>query len=161
VGGLIGVCWGDTESPDSVTDCYAVGAVSGTSTLGGLVGWNIDNLTVITGCFWDKQTTGRSSSNGGTGLLTAAMQTRQTYLTAGWDFDTVWRMCTDGAGYPKYHWLSMTADFACPDGVGIEDFAKLSKCWNSATNLQADISGDQWVGIEDLILFCDNWLTGR
>jgi hypothetical protein len=158
LGGLVGVCWGDTENLDYVTNCYAVGAVSGSSTVGGLIGWNIDGLTVITGCFWDKQTTGRNSSNGGTGLLTVNMQTQQTYLTAGWDFDNTWRMCTDSVHYPKFQWRSMTADFACPDGVGIEDFTKFAKCWLAATELQANIANGQGVDIADVAKLGTWWL---
>ena len=75
---------------------------------GGLVGGNISNLT---SCFWDVETSGQSSSDDGTGLNTAKMQTASTFLDEGWDFvdetengtDDIWTI-TEGLSYPRLWW---------------------------------------------------------
>ncbi len=101
VGGLAGDNFG------SVVHCYSAGAVSGgVHFMGGLVGGIVD-LGSVTGSFWDTQTSGQSTGDGGTGLTTAQMQDIQTYLEARWDFageskdglHEVWRMPSEG-GYP-------------------------------------------------------------
>ncbi|MEY3367202.1 MAG: hypothetical protein RI973_357 [Bacteroidota bacterium] len=80
VGGLVG------ESQLSVRTSYSKGAVSTTGTVvGGLVGNKAASATV-TNSFWDTQTSGRSTSSGGTGKTTAEMKSICTYLPAGWDF---------------------------------------------------------------------------
>ncbi|MBI9015818.1 MAG: PASTA domain-containing protein [Phycisphaerae bacterium] len=105
VGGLCGYL-----SNGSLINCYASGAVNANDYLGGLCGDNNDSIT-ITACFWDTETSGQSTSDGGTGLDTAAMQNIETYLNAGWDFlgetangsEDIWQMPPAG-GYPILHW---------------------------------------------------------
>jgi The GLUG motif len=102
VGGLLGYNYG------SVSNCYSTGAVaaSGTS-IGGLVGSSLFSRGV-TNCFWDMETSGRTSSARGTGLTTAQMQSVSTFVNAGWDFvgetgngvAEVWQMAAAG-GYPE------------------------------------------------------------
>jgi hypothetical protein len=95
VGGLVGY------SSGIVTQCYSTGAVSG----GGLVGYNEGGL--VTGCFWDTQTSGQTTSDGGTGKTTVEMQDIHTYQDVGWDFagetkdglHEIWWM-PEGGGYP-------------------------------------------------------------
>ena len=80
VGGLVGRNWFDGV----VFNCYSTGSVSGTGTdVGGLVGWNGG---MVSASFWDIQTSGRSTSSGGTPKTTAQMQDINTFLSAGWDF---------------------------------------------------------------------------
>ncbi len=63
--------------------CYSIGKVTGSG--GGLVGFNWrDGITYDS--YWDIQTSGKSSSYGGTGKTTAEMQTMSTFTDAGWDF---------------------------------------------------------------------------
>jgi hypothetical protein len=132
VGGLVGVTAG------SITTCYSSGPVSGERVIGGLVGWNYQsNITnsystgkvsgdqnigglvgktdqnggKVTGCFWDVETSGQSSSAGGTGLTTGKMQTASTFLDAGWDFlyettngtEDIWWIL-EGQDYPRLWW---------------------------------------------------------
>jgi hypothetical protein len=78
-GGLIGV-----QEDGTVTRCYSAGHVTATSFAGGMIG-NRTGAT-ITGCFWDVQTSGQSTSPGGTGKTTLLMKTLSTYTAAGWDF---------------------------------------------------------------------------
>ncbi len=77
VGGLVGGNFG------TVSQCYSLGAVVGEEHVGGLVG---SNDWIVTHSFWDIETSGQSSSEGGIGLTTARMQDIDTYLNAGWDF---------------------------------------------------------------------------
>ncbi|WP_309916018.1 MBG domain-containing protein [Xanthomonas sp. 1678] len=68
VGGLVG----NNVSGTTISQVYATGAVSGTgSNVGGLVGFN--NAGTITNSYWDTETTGQSTSSGGTGLTTKAL----------------------------------------------------------------------------------------
>ena len=89
-----------------VTQCYSTGSVSGAG--GGLVGFNGG---VVTGSFWDTQTSGQAASDGGTGKTTAEMQTAKTFLDAGWDFvgetvngtEDIWWI-NEGKDYPRLWW---------------------------------------------------------
>jgi hypothetical protein len=60
--------------------------VSGNVDVGGLVGWN--DATVSTS-FWDTETSGQATSDGGTGKTTAEMQDTATFSGAGWDIIAV------------------------------------------------------------------------
>ena len=86
-GGLVGV----NEEYNSINNCYSTGSVVGNSYTGGLVGINAYNIP-ITNSFWDIQTSGQSTSAGGTGKTTAEMQTQSTYSNAGWNFCFPWKM---------------------------------------------------------------------
>jgi len=100
-GGLVGI----NQSGGSITNSYAAGAVSAPDPGGGLV--RINSGTV-TNSFWDVTATGQSTSQGGTGLTTAQMQTQANFTSAttangnvnpGWDFANTWVMY-DGYTYP-------------------------------------------------------------
>jgi hypothetical protein len=103
VGGLVGINW------DSIRNCYSTGLVSGDSSVGGLCGES-DSGSVVSS-FWDVNTSGRSTSYGGTGKTTAEMKTRSTFISAGWDFvgetangtKDIWTIC-EGVNYPKFVW---------------------------------------------------------
>ncbi len=102
VGGLVGY-----NGATAVTECYSAGAVSGGAP-GGLMGINHGE---VAGCFWDTQTSGRTTSAGGTGKTTAEMQTSNTFLEAGWDLvgetangeEDIWRIL-EGQDYPCLWW---------------------------------------------------------
>lgn len=96
-GGLIG-----SSEATAVSNCFANGAVSGASA-GGLMGSSLD--LPQNGSFWDIETSGLATSEGGTGKTTAEMQLQSTFTDAGWDFSTVWHI--DGVnnnGYPYLQW---------------------------------------------------------
>jgi hypothetical protein len=81
VGGLVG-----DNIYGSISSSYSIGAVSGISYIGGLVGLNLkDEITYISSSFWDIQTSGLQTSDGGIGLTTTQMKDIQTFLDAGWD----------------------------------------------------------------------------
>lgn len=111
VGGLVGVTW-SSSGTCTITNCYAVGPVTGGSSVGGLIGTDYDS--VITNCVWDTQTTGKTSSNGGTGKTTWQMKNEGTYRAMDWDLSTpVWNLCP-AIGYPVLNWQNCQAG---PGGV--------------------------------------------
>ena len=114
VGGLAG------SNVGKVIHCYSTGSVSGSDEwVGGLVGskwyrdgdWVLAGAGAVTDSFWDIETSGQSTSAGGTGLTTAEMQTAGTFLDAGWDFveetgngtEDIWWILV-GQDYPRLWW---------------------------------------------------------
>jgi hypothetical protein len=103
IGGLVGM------SSTRISNCYSVGSVTGTTGVGGLIGSG--KSTVVTYSFWDTETSGQSTSDGGTGKTTAEMQTASTFLEAGWDFvdevengtNDIWWIL-EGREYPRLWW---------------------------------------------------------
>ena len=75
------------------------------------MGWNMAGYGLVTDCFWDVQTSGQTTSAGGTGKTTAEMQTASTFLKAGWDFmgetangtEDIWWIL-EGKDYPRLWW---------------------------------------------------------
>jgi hypothetical protein len=71
----------------------------------------------IIGIDGDIETSGHSTSAGGTGKTTAEMQTASTYLQAGWDFvdetedgsDNIWWIL-EGQDYPRLWWELISAN---------------------------------------------------
>jgi len=109
VGGLVGYA-----EDGSITMSYSTGTVAGDGFAGGLVGQRSKSgPDVIDGIanFWDVETSGRTWSEGGTGLTTAEMQTASTFLDAGWDLmdetengtEDLWWIL-DGRDYPRLWW---------------------------------------------------------
>ena len=111
VGGLVG--GQNYDSSATISKCFSAGAVSGGSGssyyVGGLIGKKSSMGTVITS-FWDTQTSGQPTSDGGKGKTTADMQNSTTFISAGWDFvgetpngtADIWEM----RGYPAFAFQS-------------------------------------------------------
>jgi hypothetical protein len=100
-GGLVGV----NEGEATILNCYSTGAVPGLPYAGGLVGDNRDGI--ITASFWDTETSGRLSSDGGTAKTTVQMQRQSTFASAGWDFATpIWTIC-EWVDYPRLWWQAV------------------------------------------------------
>ena len=92
IGGLVG--W---TCDSTITNTYATGAVAGAGSVGGLVGAE----GTVSYSYWDKETSNKTSSYGGTGKTTAEMKLQETY--EGWDFNDTWSIEVDGSinnGYP-------------------------------------------------------------
>ena len=126
-GGLVGR---NDGAGASVTRCYSTGSVSGGEQIGGLVGTN--DKGSVSNSFWDTQTSGRTTSSGGTGKTTAQMKTRSTFTNAGWTFPHVWWMM-DTKTYPRLHiwdWKDLGEDnhTATTGEVDIRDGTRLQ--WN-------------------------------
>jgi hypothetical protein len=81
VGGLAGV-----NHDSTVSHSYSTGDVTGNSFVGGLIG--VNNATV-SNSFWDTQTSGQTTSDGGTGKNTTEMQDIATFSGAGWNITAV------------------------------------------------------------------------
>jgi len=82
VGGLAGTTDGGT-----VSACYATGSVTGSGdNVGGLIGaiWS----GAVPDSYWNTETSGKSSSGGGTGMTTARMKQQSTFVN--WDFISIW-----------------------------------------------------------------------
>ncbi len=101
------------ESPGEILNCYSTGIASGNSSVGGLVG--LLKVGSVASSFWDIQTSGQASSDGGTGKTTVEMQTASTFLDAGWDFvdetangtEDIWWI-DEGKDYPRLWWELIT-----------------------------------------------------
>ncbi|HNS19594.1 MAG TPA: thioredoxin [Sedimentisphaerales bacterium] len=124
VGGLGGVNW-----EGIITECYSTGAVTGEGSVGGLVGSSTDpygNEGVTSRSFWDVETSGQATSDGGTGKTSAEMQDPNGFLAAGWDFlgqpdgpHDIWTI-PEAGGYPIL-WWQLPSEFGLPTfsgGVG-------------------------------------------
>jgi hypothetical protein len=126
VGGLIGELRSGRTS-----NCYATGSVSGSSSVGGLVGYKYESeYGSVTNSFWDIETSGQSSSMGGTGKTTEEMKDVATFtdtstvgLDSPWDFlgdpnddtgsEDIWDII-DGITYPFLSWQDIP-----PDATGV------------------------------------------
>jgi len=90
VGGLVGYNY----SGANITDSHSTGAVTGSSHVGGLVGYN---NSAVNNSYWDMETSGQSTSAGGTELTTSQMMTQASFI--GWDFTNIW-IIYEGYTYP-------------------------------------------------------------
>ena len=72
-------------SSGRITGSYSTGVVTDSGLVGSKRGISI-GFPSITSSFWNTETSGRSRSDGGTGLTTAEMQDINTFLNAGGDF---------------------------------------------------------------------------
>jgi hypothetical protein len=165
IGGLVG----SSDEAGSITGCYAAGHVSGEDCIGGLVG---RNAAAVGTSFWDTDTsdvnnmcgsqgTGGSGCDDTNGKTTSEMQTQSTFTN--WDFVSTWDIC-EGTNYPRLLWQIPPADFLCPDGVDMSDFAVLAAQWQEPPSEPcADIvpaGGDGIVDWLDLAALSESWLAG-
>ena len=74
-------------------------SIRGNDNVGGLVG--VNEYGSSTNCYWDTQTSGQSTSDGGTGKTTAQMKPQTTF--SGWDFDNIGGI-EEGVTYPFLQW---------------------------------------------------------
>jgi hypothetical protein len=129
IGGLVG------RNNGTINNCYSAGSITGNGSVDGLVGDN--RFGNVTDSFWDIDTSGQTTSDGGTGKTTAEMQTMSTFTDAGWDFvgetangtDDIWRLCEALANYPHLNWQFPLGDFLCPDGVDFIDYSFFASHW--------------------------------
>jgi hypothetical protein len=92
IGGLIGQMNGGT-----ISNSFSTGTVD--STGGGLIG--LKNDASVADSYWDTQSSGLSSSDGGTGLMTSEMQGDNAESNMNLDFSGTW-ISTEG--YPDLAW---------------------------------------------------------
>ena len=104
IGGLVG-----ENDEGSIANCYSTGYVDGSDVVGGLIG---SNTVMVENCFWDKQTSGQDSSDGGTGKTTSEMKNFNTFNDESWDIakikyyiDETW-FINHTFDYPRLGWES-------------------------------------------------------
>ncbi len=101
-GGFVGIGFDDT-----ITNCYSTGTPNGGENVfvGGFAG---EYAGVITGCYYDSDTSGQSDTGKGEPRTSAQMKTQETF--AGWDFESVWSIATTiNDGYPHLGVSPVTA----------------------------------------------------
>jgi hypothetical protein len=106
-GGLIAATSG------TVSNSYSTGSVTGDDYVGGLVAYNEGT---VSDSFWDTQTSGQSTSDGGTGKTTTEIKNIDTFSGAGWNIIAVANVDTrnlyyiwdivSGVTYPFLSWES-------------------------------------------------------
>jgi filamentous hemagglutinin family protein len=87
VGGLVG----DSNS-GLIKDVYSTGAVTGGGNVGGLVGSKSGGTVQY--AYWNKTTSGRSTSAAGTGRTSAQWSQQSSF--GGFDFTYIWEMTSNG-----------------------------------------------------------------
>jgi hypothetical protein len=112
IGGLVG----QQHSEGTISNCYcscsvAGGLEFGSGDIGGLVGENYGGP--VSSSFWDTETSGQSTSDGGRGKNTTEMQDITTFSVAGWNIIAValneanpayiWNI-VNGLTYPFLSW---------------------------------------------------------
>jgi hypothetical protein len=159
-GGLVGENYEAT-----IRNCYSTGAVTTEhGNNGGLVDRNDDGI--IEASFWDIQSSGCTSSAGGTGLTTEEMQNPTIFLNVGWDFidegdngiEDIWRLCNHGVEYPQFQWQYAKGDIVCPDGVDYSDLVKLCDQWlYELLPEEIDFHKDNIIDFLDWAVFAAAW----
>ena len=138
VGGLVGY----NKTGATISQSYSTGLVTGSTYVGGLVGWNSES-TVNTS-YWGTESSGRSSGLGysdlgatfsATGLAIAAMKESASF--SGWDFSGVWNIRTDST-YPGLRALD-NAPFAFNDTLTSDRSFPLSNL--SANDFDVETAG--------------------
>ena len=93
VGGLVGR--NSTISYDgNISNSYSTGTVTGTAGIGGLIG---HNPGIVTSSYWDTDSSGITTSAGGTGYSTSEMHQQTTFID--WNFTDIWNIDEDSS-YP-------------------------------------------------------------
>ncbi len=125
VGGLVGY-----NITSTISNSYSTGSVTGSSEyVGGLVGFNISST--VSGSFWDTETSGKTTSDGGTGKTTAQMKTKSTFTDALWNFDSTWSISSQvNDGYP---YLKIFPTLVSPTNNSTNQELSLTLDWNSVT----------------------------
>jgi prepilin-type N-terminal cleavage/methylation domain-containing protein len=97
VGGLIGT----TYSTRAIVNSYSVGQVSGSVSVGGLIGYKGSGVsaTPVSNSYWNIQTSTRENSVGGEGKTISEMKLQETFID--WDFGDIWAISGSvNSGYP-------------------------------------------------------------
>jgi len=87
-GGLVGFNGGDITGGGTIDFAYSTGVVTGSSNLGGLLGWNNRSGDTVLHSYWDWQSSGIASSDGGTTLSSYEMTLKASFED--WDLTTIW-----------------------------------------------------------------------
>lgn len=171
VGGLVGcMCMDDA----GITNCYTAVSVSGSYSASGLVGGICDPVggrepfssRVSSAYFLGPDDGGGPEYIFGQPLTDVQMRQEGSYV--GWDFvgeedngtEDIWTIC-EGTNYPRFVRQIPSADWLCPDGVGLEDFGHFGGFWGTAEGGAVNLDDEDGIGFGDLMIFCREWLNGR
>ena len=113
----------------AISYCYSIGSLSGSSYVGGLVGSNA--AEAVANSFWDVNTSGWPTSDGGTPKTTEEMQTKAPFIEFGWDFVEIW-LINNGATYPVLR-QEIRSDLNGAGGIDLLDFAVFADHWLEGT----------------------------
>ncbi len=158
VGGFVGVngvFWEEYEDMYNceIINCYSLGSVSGENFVGAFAGWNYyyfdeetyeEEEAIVSNSFYNNETVGCENDPGGgdgfydvSGISTAEMQSRATFINAGWDFqcetdngeEYIWGVnSSHNNQYPFLSWQGFISE-GCPKWTGA-----ISTDWNEADN---------------------------
>jgi len=78
---------GENGDVGTVSNCHSPCNVTSDNNVGGLVGENLNGI--VSNSFWDIETSGQATSDGGTGKNTTEMQRIATFSDAGWNITVV------------------------------------------------------------------------
>lgn len=173
-GGLLGrhgpSCYCYVYEPGVVDRCYAAGPVAGATNTGGLIGLN--ERSTVERSFWDTTTTGCKTSDGGEGKTTFQMNSRDTWLNAGWDLvgeaqngtADIWHGPAPGR-YPRLAWEPVPGDCTGDDRLDLRDYGALAAQWRQSDTgfwCRGDcMAVDGVLDFDDLTDWTDAWLTHR
>jgi Galactose oxidase, central domain/Rhodanese-like domain/Kelch motif/The GLUG motif len=176
VGGLVGC-----NDYGTVTASYSIGIVSGTVDVGGLIGRNNtedpNDEDPIHSSFWDIGASGQAASDAGIGKTTPDMKDIQTFLSAGWDFETVWVMPPgeypraerrepegpDSSGWTRRSPMKMARDQFAGALIGDEIFVFGGNAMGGKdlyTGEKYNIVRDTWSDIADNPYYESDWPKG-
>lgn len=161
-GSRIGGLAGCIDYRGEILNSYSTGVVNATNSVsvGGLVGNREGrgaNVGVATHSFWDIETSGQTTSAGGTGKSTSEMRIETTFTDTGWNFDDIWNIdSVQNDGYPYLIWagfvpveLTVTGEFTAKnktyDATSVAEFGTY--------NLALDgVSGGHNVSLADVVI---------
>ncbi|MBP8261391.1 MAG: hypothetical protein KA118_17215 [Verrucomicrobia bacterium] len=142
-GGLVGANeWSDVV----ISNCFAAGPVAGA----GLVG---QSLATTTNSYWDTNTTGAATSQGGEGKSTAQMKQQATF--AGWDFITTWGI-VENVGYPYLRHFIWNGAMSFPAGLPTGDREPNYTAWVTDQSMAWQASDFTSLSVDD---FVSAWLV--
>jgi hypothetical protein len=120
VGGLLG----NNDESGACTRCYSATSVAGSGvTTGGLIGYSFGGP--VTDSFWDVNSSGQTTSGGGTGKTTLEMM--QEVIFINWDFVEIWNI-GENQTYP-YLRVYPAGDLNHDGQVNGLDFAIFADHW--------------------------------
>ena len=127
VGGFVG----NVTDTSTVNRSYAAGTVTGNDSVGGFAGVNDGT---VSDAYWDTQTTGQSSSAGGTGLPTAKLAGDPAKTNTSLDFTSTWSV-VDNSTYLSYPYLQANSQTPAPAATRAVSISNVSATNPSGQNV--------------------------
>ncbi len=120
VGGFSG-----RHTSSGIVKCYSTGLVSGNTRTGGFIGDSDDADPDVYDSYWDAQTSGMGTSDGGTPRVTIYM--KQASWFTNWDFEETWQI-VENQSYPLIRFFGI-ADLNKDGIVDLYDVCLSAKYW--------------------------------